>query len=166
MLIMLGSGTLPVTLMHLHERTSIPVLVGVDTDPMAIQSIQRLQNVLGWTRLKAQEANALDHIKCCYHKADVVYIANLIHPKVKALEIIGEQVRPGTCVIVREGVGIGEIFAESVTSQQLPSGFHLKGAGAGHSGRFHSRHVFLVKEEWEGDQRQLDILKKARLLVS
>lgn len=142
-LIMLGSGTLPVTLMNIHERTSIPTLTAVDTDPVAIESMQRLCSVLGWTRIHAQRGNALD---VQYAGADVIYVANLISPKLAVLETIGAQVKSGTSVIVREAVGVGELFAESITNHGVPSGFRLEGLGGCHSGKFHSRHVFLVKE--------------------
>lgn len=139
-LIMIGSGTLPVTIMHIHERTRIPQLTAVDTDPNAIANAKALWHILAWDRIQML---CCDGLAVDYTTADAIYIANLVSPKRDVLELIGEQVKSGTQVIVRDAVGIGEIFAERVEGS-VPSCFQVKGFGEGHS-RFHSLNMFLVK---------------------
>ncbi len=140
-LIMVGSGPLPVTLIHVHERTAVPRLTSVDVAPSAAEAITRLREGLGWHRLEAITGNGLE---TDYGDADVVYLANLISPKREILRRVAEQVAPGTPVIVRDPDGPGELFAETA-ARDLPPGLRHLGAGGG-DGRFLSRNVFLVRE--------------------
>lgn len=140
-LIMVGSGPLPVTLIHIHERTSIPKLTAVDVDLNALGSIAKLKSILGWNRLDGQHK---DGLLVDYRDADFIYIANLVSSKKAILEVIVHQVMPGTLVVVRDAVGIGKLFAESV-QDSIPLGLQLIGFGDGDK-QFHSHHMFLVKD--------------------
>ena len=140
-LIMVGSGPLPVTLIHIHQRTAIPRLTSVDTATEAAGAIERIRTGLGWDRLRAVSGNGLD---IDYGDADAVYLANLVTPKAEILRRVADQVAPGTVVIVRDPAGAGELVAERATAG-LPSGLRMTHEGEG-DGRFLSRNVFLVKE--------------------
>jgi precorrin-6B methylase 2 len=141
-LIMVGSGTLPVTLIHIHQRTKIPQLTAVDTDPEAVEAFGHLCEKMSWNdRVRTLCSNGLE---VDFGTADCVYVANLVSPKKFLLEKIAQQVQPGTLVLVRDAVGIGEIFAEKV-ADCFPASFRFVAVGPGH-GSFHSRNLFLVKK--------------------
>lgn len=145
-LVMVGSGPLPVTLLHVADRTDVPRIVGLDVDEDAVQVAGRICERLGSTRIEVRVCDGRAHD---YGGADVVYVANLITPKRAVLARIAETARPGTPVVVREPIGAGVLFAECGVP---PSSRRLPAVGVGRGApRFLSRHVFRVTQAGAGD---------------
>jgi len=137
---MVGSGPLPVTLLHVADRTDVPHIVGLDVDESAVSLATELCDRLGYARIELQVRDGRDHD---YGRSDVVYVANLISPKSEVLARITETVRPGTAVVVREPFGAGVLFAECGVG---PACRRLAAVAVGPGDpKFLSRHVFRVR---------------------
>lgn len=139
-LVMVGSGPLPVTLLHIHERTEIPSLVAVDASSVAIAAFEELRRRFGWTRAEGVCRNGMEYD---YRGADAVYLANLVSPKQAVLAHIANLLPPGATVILRDPVGVGELLAEPGASA-IPEEMTVLGVG-NEDAYFLSRHVFLKK---------------------
>jgi hypothetical protein len=139
-LVMVGSGPLPVTLLHILERTPIPSLVAVDASSVAIAAFEDLRRRFGWTRAEGVCCNGLEFD---YRGTDAVYLANLVSPKQAILKRMANLLPPGATVILRDPVGAGELLAEPGASA-IPEEMTVLGAG-NEDAYFLSRHVYLKK---------------------
>ena len=52
-----GCGQLPVTALHVMDRTDVPELVLLDVSPRAIESVEALRDRFGWHRLQPRLAD-------------------------------------------------------------------------------------------------------------
>jgi hypothetical protein len=139
-LVMVGSGPLPVTLLHILERTRIPRLVAVDASGEAIAAFDGLRRHFGWNRI---EGVCCDSTEFDYCGADAVYLANLLSRKRTILERVARELAPGATVILRDPVGVGELLAEP-GALAVPPEMAMLGAG-NEDAYFLSRHVFLKR---------------------
>ena len=135
---MVGCGPLPVTALHISDRTEVPEILALDIDAEALALAERLVERLGLARIRVQSANgsAFD-----FSGTDVIYVANLVSPKASVLRRIAGTAAPGAQVILRNPYAAGHLLAEDGT-EDLDAGLSVTGEGAGNM-RFLSRHVFL-----------------------
>lgn len=136
--VMVGCGSLPVTMLHVMEKTTVPEIVGLDIDGTALSLNQTAIRSFDSGRLRVEHANGTAYD---YESADIVYIANLVQPKRGVLKRVADTARDETQVILRDPYSMGRLFAESGVDE-LDERLRLTGEGAG-SRRFLSRHVFL-----------------------
>lgn len=138
--IMVGCGPLPVTLLHVAERTRVLRLVGLDVGLEAAESAREVCHGLGLERVEIRDC---DGCHFDYSDADVVYVANLVRPKHAVLRRVAETVRPETRVVVREPSAAGALFAERGADPADPR-WRVIGS-APEDGRFLSYHLFLQR---------------------
>ncbi len=136
--VMVGCGPLPGTLLHVMDSTGVARIIGLDTDKVAVSTVNRLAERFGLDRLSAVDCDGSSYD---YKDADIVYVANLVHGKMKVLCRIADTVKDGTDVVLRDPSSIGTILTES-GSKDLDARFVITGAGDLAS-EFWSRHMFL-----------------------
>jgi SAM-dependent methyltransferase len=56
--LVMGCGRVPATLFHLHDRTDIECLVGIDRDPQSLALARQLGDRFGLRRIRIVEADA------------------------------------------------------------------------------------------------------------
>jgi hypothetical protein len=136
--VMVGCGPLPVTLLHVCDRTRTPSIVGLELDADAASLAASVCGRTGRDRIRIAVADG-----CAYDfgTADVVYVANLVRPKRDVVARVAETARPGTRVVVREPFAAGALLAERGLDP-LHAGLALLARGPGDR-RFLSREVFL-----------------------
>ncbi|MGH7518325.1 MAG: hypothetical protein ACREOC_12785 [Gemmatimonadales bacterium] len=138
--VMVGCGPLPVTLLHVAERTQVPRLIGLEVEPEAACSARDLCRGLGLDRVAIREC---DGCEFDYGSADVAYVANLVRPKRAVLCRVADTIRPGARVVVREPSPPGELFAERGAE---PHDRRWRVVGRGPEDRqFLSYHLFLTR---------------------
>ena len=136
--VMVGCGPLPATMLHVLERTSVPVAVGIDTQVRAVQAAQALLEHHA-ERVEVVRAQGAEFD---FSGSDFVYVANLVEDKQAVLERIAETAPETVRITLRQPVGLGEVVAER---GHAPAGFCLRQHGP-REGRFASRHAFLERE--------------------
>lgn len=139
--VMVGCGPLPVTMLHVLDRSDVAELRGLDVDPRAVELGARVLACHESDRGRTEHA---DGRELDYSAADVVYVANLASPKRAILERIARTVAPGTAVVLREPVGLGRLLSESGV-EALPPGLRWTGEGSTDTG-FLSRDAYLRAE--------------------
>jgi hypothetical protein len=123
--VMVGSGSFPITLLWLRENFPMLRCVGLDIDPDCVNMATELVTALGVNNIHFETIDGRDYD---YSGADFVYVANYVVPKRAVLEQIA---RNGSVrwVLVREPTRGGELLAEAVRFD-LPSVFIAEAAGA------------------------------------
>jgi hypothetical protein len=138
--VMVGSGPLPVALLHVADETKIERLIGLDVDEASLRIAKELCERLAPTRIEMALCDGCDYD---YGRADAVYVANLVAPKASVVARIVETARPGTKLIVREPTGPGIPLAERGL-EPLDPRLTLLGWGPARR-RYFSRHAFLER---------------------
>ncbi len=136
--VMVGCGPLPGTLLNVMDNTCVAHIIGLDTDKVAVSTVNRLAERFGLDRLSAVHCDGSSYD---YQDADTVYVANLVQGKTKVLCRIADTVKNGTDVVLRDPSSIGTILTEA-GSKDLDSRYVITGDGELTS-EFWSRHVFL-----------------------
>ena len=136
--VMVGSGPLPATLLHVLDRTPVTEAIGLDVDSEAIGLARQLARAYAITGLDIQQADGGSYD---YAAADVVYIANLVAPKAAVLRRVAETARVGTQVVLRDPFALGCLLAETGLDT-LETCYTIAGQGRGDA-RFLTRDVFL-----------------------
>ncbi|MGH2349645.1 MAG: hypothetical protein ACRDFT_09295 [bacterium] len=137
--VMVGCGPLPVTLLHVAERTRVPRLIGLDVESEAVSSARALCRCF---HLDRAEIRQCDGCEFDYGSADVIYVANLVRPKRAMLCRVADTIRPGARVVVREPSAAGELLAERGV---LPGDDRWQVVGRGPEDRqFLSYHLYLA----------------------
>ena len=139
-LVMVGCGSLPFTIFHVHDRTEVPEIIGIDIVPEAVETANELAKRLGYARVRAelQDGRSYD-----YSQAQIVFIANMVSPKPTVVSRIADTAPKDVQIIVREPYSLGRLWAES--SERSPDP-RLEITGRGRSGSWNlSRAVFLSR---------------------
>jgi hypothetical protein len=137
-LVMVGSGPLPATLIHIAKCQPQIDLLGLDIDAQALQVARKLVDMLSLDRIRLTQSDGLHHD---YGDVQIVYVANLVSPKALILQRIAQTAAPGTLVVLRDPTPSGKDQAEAGI-EDLDPRLQLEGTGP-ESQRFQSRHVFL-----------------------
>lgn len=137
-LVMVGSGPLPATLMHIAKNHPQIDLLGLDIDAEALLVGRQVVSLFGLGRIRLAKGDGLHHD---YGGTQIVYVANLVSPKAGILQQIARTAAAGTLVVLRDPTESGRGQAEAGIDSLDPR-LHLEGTGP-ESQRFQSRHVFL-----------------------
>lgn len=138
-LVMTGCGKLPACLIYLHDRTSIPDLLGIDTDDDAVAMARAVAARWGLNRLRIERADAAE---ISYAPFDAIYWDPFATPRRRIMERILRTARPDAVIILREPFGAGTLLLEPVMPI-LDSRFVVTGESEGFPGRFRLKHYIL-----------------------
>ncbi len=136
--VMVGCGPLPVTLLHVLDRTDVAEAVGLDINQRAVAMANQLGENSGLKRLRTLVSNGAGFD---FTGADLVYIANMVSPKARILSRIVDQTPGHTRIILRDPHSIGALLAETGVAD-LDARLEYYGDGSS-SQQFLSKHVFL-----------------------
>jgi hypothetical protein len=126
--------------MFIHDHTTTPEIVGLDTDPQAIDMATRVAAAFAPHRVRVIED---DGVRFDYGTANVVYVANHVSPKTRVLQRIADTAHEQAQVILRDPFGYGCLFAESGVADLDPR-FVVARMGEGNR-YFLSRHILLAR---------------------
>jgi hypothetical protein len=122
---MVGSGSLPATLLWLRDNFSMLRYVGLDIDPGCVKTATELVSAIGIDKVHFE---LIDGRQYDFSGFDFVYVANHVVPKRAVLEQIARSTSVRQ-VVVREPTPVGELLAEAVRSN-LPPAFVADAAAA------------------------------------
>jgi hypothetical protein len=141
--VLVGGGELPMTALHVHDRTGVAHIDCLDTRPEAVRSTEALAAWLGSDRLRAICFDGAQHD---YSGADVVFVANMVSPKRVVLARILDTAPVHVRVILRDPYSLGLLWAEAGGAELDPRlSIVARGAGS----RFLSRDLFLTRRAAE-----------------
>lgn len=138
--VMVGCGQLPVTALHVMDRSSVGNVVCLDVSEKAISVTNQLKAALGLDRLQARLSNGKDYD---FRAASVIYIGNMVSPK---LEVVTQALRtctPAARLVVREPYSLGRLWTERVESELAGM---IEVTAKGPASRHLSRDVYLRKK--------------------
>ena len=135
-MILVGCGWMPVTLFHVHDKTNVPELVGLDIVPDAVATANELAKRLGYARIRAelQDGRSYD-----FGGAQIVYIVGMAFAKSAILSRIADTAPDDVQVLVNEPYSLGHLWHEAVEPSLDPR-FEIIAKGPGRATR---RDLFL-----------------------
>lgn len=136
---MTGCGKLPACLFFMYDRTSIPDLLGIDTDAGAVTMARELVEKWGMSRIHIEQGNAAE---ISYAPHDTIYWDPFAAPRREIMNRILETARPDATIILREPFGTGTLLMEPVMPYLDPR-FVVTGESEGFPGRFMLKHYIL-----------------------
>ncbi len=136
--VMVGCGQLPVSALHVHDRTSVGQVVCIDLRSDAVADIEFLAGKLGMDNLQASVCDGSDFD---YRGAQIVYVANMVRGKMAVIARILETAPRGVQIVVRAPAGLGRLWTEAL-DDVTPLG--LKISESGHIGRYLARDNLLA----------------------
>ncbi|MEM1075919.1 MAG: methyltransferase domain-containing protein [Pseudomonadota bacterium] len=107
--VLVGCGSLPVTMFQVLDNTNVPEIVGLDIRPDAVQSANAIFEKDGLNRAKAVQS---DGHSFDYAGADIVYVANMVSPKLRVLERILETASETVQIVLRDPYSFGRLWTE------------------------------------------------------
>ena len=126
-LVMVGCGGLPETIFHIHDRTDVEEIIGVDVRPEAIDSVRELTRRLGYERIRAELHDGASYD---YGRAQIVYVASMVRPKAVTVSRILDTAPDSLQLVVREPYSLGRLWTDSLGSV-LDSRLKITGHGCG-----------------------------------
>jgi hypothetical protein len=138
--VMVGCGPLPVTALQVVDRTSVKNVVCLDMSEKAIDAANRLKAALSLERLHPRLSNGTDFD---FGPASVIYIANMVMPK---LEVVMQALRTSAAdvrLVVREPYSVGRLWTERVEPELAG---RVIVTGKGPVSRHLSRDVYIRKD--------------------
>lgn len=151
-LVMVGCGSVPTTIFHIHDKTTIPEIVGLDIVPEAIEMSRTLTEWLGYSRVRTELHNGLSYD---YSQAQIVFVANMVSPKASVVSRIADTAPDNVQIIVREPMSLGRLWAEGVDKNLDP---RLEVTRKGRAGGFGavSRDLYLKRRAIPASQARSD----------
>lgn len=138
--VMVGCGPLPVTAMHVMDRSSVRNVVCLDLSEKAIEWTNQLKAAMGLDRMQARLSNGADYD---FGAASVIYIANMV---IRKREVLMQALRtcgPAARLVVREPYSLGRLWTERVEPELGPL---IEITGKGPVSRHLSRDLYLRKK--------------------
>lgn len=126
-LVMVGCGSLPFTMYHVHDRTAVPDILGLDILPEAIATAERLSAKLGYTRVRFELHDGRSYD---YGDAQVIYIASTVFPKPTVVSRIAETAGAGARIISRDPYSLARLWVEDSEGHRDPR-LEMTGYGGG-----------------------------------
>ena len=136
--VMVGCGPLPVTLLHVADKYPDIKIFGVDIDPDSIAVAREVVSAFGVPQMTLVHDDGTSYD---YSRDDIIYVANLVYPKLAVLNRIARTGRAGTLVVLRDPTRTGEHLAD-VGMNAVDDNYRIEGVGID-SRVFKSRHIFL-----------------------
>lgn len=127
-LVSVGCGRVPFTVFHVHEKTTIPEIIGLDILPEAIEAADALAARLGYGRMRTELRDGRSYD---YSKAQIVYIAGMVSPKSAVLSRIIGTAPDDVEIVVREPYSLARLWLESI-EHSLDPRLEVFGTGRGH----------------------------------
>ena len=137
--VLVGAGELPVTALHVHDRTEVAHIDCLDTRPEAVRSVEALATWLASDRLRGL---GFDGAQYDYSSADVIFVANMVRPKQAVLARILDTAPDHVRIILRDPYSLGLLWAEEGGAALDPC---LSIVTRGADSRFLSRNLFLAR---------------------
>lgn len=140
-LIMVGCGRLPAAMFHVHDRTNIPEIIGLDLLPEAVAAARDLFKRLGYTRARVElsDGGSFD-----YAGAQIVLIANMVSPKAGVVSRIADTAPEEVRIVVRDPLSLGRLWSDSV-ERALDPRLEVAGRGDGSGHWSLSRDLYLKR---------------------
>lgn len=132
----IGCGPFPAAALLIHQRTTVPRIVAIDNDAVAVALASRVIRRLASPRLEVGHGDGTTYD---FSSADVIYVANHVVPKAQVMSRIAETASSDARVLVREPCGLGLVLAERGCDPP-PAPLQLLQEGADDA-NFHSKHV-------------------------
>ena len=137
--VLVGAGELPMTALHVHDRTGVAHIDCLDTRPEAVRSVEALAAWLASDRLRGLR---FDGAQYDYSNADVIFVANMVRSKQVVLARILDTAPDHITIILRDPYSLGLLWAEEGGAALDPCvSIVARGAGS----RFLSRNLFLAR---------------------
>jgi hypothetical protein len=137
--VLVGAGELPMTALHVHDRTGVAHIDCLDTRHEAVRSVEALAAWLGSDRLRGLR---FDGAQYDYSDADVIFVANMVRPKQAVLARILDTAPDHVRIVLRDPYSLGLLWAEE-GGAALDACVSIVTRGAG--SRFLSRNLFLAR---------------------
>ena len=109
--VMLGCGSRPFTIFHIHDKTEVADIVGLDIVPDAIEATNALAEKLGYTRIRAELCDGRDYD---YSGTQIVYVASMISQKAAVLSRVADTAPENIQIVVCEPCSLGRFWIDSV----------------------------------------------------
>lgn len=137
--VMVGCGQLPVTALHVMDCTEVTDMVLLDVSAQAVEAVRTLGRTFGWEALKPVLCSGADFD---FGQADVVYVGNMVSPKVDTVNRVLATAPDDVQIVVREPYSLGRLWAEKV--EPLVSA-QVEVTGRGPVSRHLSRDIYMRK---------------------
>ena len=135
--VLIGCGQLPITAIHVMDKTTVPEIYCLDISEDAVAAVMKMKEKYGWSRLHPLACNGLDFD---FRDADIVYITNMVSPKYQILDHVIKTASTGIEIILREPYSLGRLWAEKAESSFAE---YLNVRHRGRGSRYLSRDVFI-----------------------
>jgi hypothetical protein len=114
---MVGCGPMPATVLHVHDRTDVPEIVGLDVVAEAVVTARELTKRLGYSRARIEHSDGRSYD---FGGAEIVFVANMVVGKPSILSRIADTAPEDVRLIVRDSYSLGRLYAENAASQLDP----------------------------------------------
>jgi hypothetical protein len=138
--VMVGCGRRPFTMFHIHDKTAVRDIIGLDTRPEAVEGANALAAKLGYDRMHAVLCDGCDYD---FDGAQIVYIASMVAQKAAVVSRIADTAADDVEIVVREPCSLGLLWSESA-ERSLDSRMEVTGYGP--VSRTLSRDIFLTRQ--------------------
>lgn len=108
--VMVGCGWRPVTTLHMHDETRVPLVVGIDIVRDAVDCARVLGRKFGCHRLRIDLADALTYD---YSDAQVIFVASMVKPKAEVVRRIADTAPPEAQVVLWEPVSLARLWMQT-----------------------------------------------------
>lgn len=115
--IMVGCGSLPITLLVYCKQFPNISFIGIDNSAEAIKKAVDLKNSLKVSNLSFDIVDGLNYD---YRDVKTIFVANTVIPKMNVLRQIAMSAKPGTTIIIRVPVLAGNLLSEDVIYDSIP----------------------------------------------
>lgn len=115
--VMVGCGSLPITLLTFSSELPNLSFLGIDNSPEAIRKAIDIKTKFGVTNLNF---NIIDGMNFDYKDSTTIFVANTVVPKIKVLKQIAMSAQSGTRIIIRIPVLSGNLLSEDVSYNNIP----------------------------------------------
>jgi hypothetical protein len=107
--VMVGCGRVPATIFHIHDRTDVPDVVGLDVVPESVEIAASLAEKLGYPRARFElcDGRAYD-----FRDAPVIFVGRMVSPKREVLSRIADTARADVQLIMRDPISVGLLWSE------------------------------------------------------
>lgn len=122
-ILFIGSGPMPVSAIHMHLQTGVPVDC-LDRDPDTVALSRQLLAKAGFSETirvfcdKGEEYDVSEY--------DLILVALLAKPKRSILKNLRKRARPGTHILCRTSMGLRRLVYEPTVDRDV-YGFHISG---------------------------------------
>lgn len=115
--VMVGCGSLPITLLSFCAQFPNMHFTGIDNSPEAIKKAIDIKTKFNITNLNF---DIVDGMNYDYKDASTIFVANTVVPKIKVLKQIAMSASNNTRVFIRIPVLSGNLLSEDVSYNNIP----------------------------------------------